>query len=363
MYPALAVLETLQQLNSPSFDVLWVGGEGGMEAELVKRSGIRYQAIPAAGVHGVGLRALPANLLRIGRGIRAARRILQHYRPDVIFYTGGYVAAPMAIASQTITRKRPRSLIFVPDIEPGLAHKFLARYADHIAVTTDDSLQFFRNPTRVSVTGYPTRTTLRQWDRSKAQKVLGLTDDMPVLLVFGGSKGARSINRALITILDDLLDQMQVIHISGASDWSEVEETARRLPGTLAVNYHPFPYLHTEMGAALSAADLVVSRAGASSLGEFPLFNLPAILIPYPYAWRYQKVNASYLEQRGAAIVVQDEDLTRRLREVILGLVTAPDRLASMSSAMGACARPGASESIAQLLVQIAENPSRESVR
>ncbi len=157
----------------------------------------------------------------------------------------------------------------------------------------------------LTVTGYPTRPDLRSWDRQAARKALQLETDLPVLLVFGGSSGARSINRALLASLPGLLEEMQVVHLTGRLDWPEVqaawEAMKETLPDSRVRRYHLYPYLYEEMGAALASADLVLSRAGASILGEFPMFGLPAILVPYPYAWRYQQLNARYLEQHGAS--------------------------------------------------------------
>ena len=123
VYPALSVLQALKNDAQP---VLWVGGEGGMEADLVTRSGVPFTAIPAAGVHGVGLRTLPGNLLRLARGTLAARRILAEFRPDVLLFTGGYVAAPMAFAGRHIP-----SLVYCPDIEPGLALEIPGAFCRH----------------------------------------------------------------------------------------------------------------------------------------------------------------------------------------------------------------------------------------
>ena len=135
VYPALSVLEALGNRVS---DLLWVGSEGGMEAELVTRRNIPYRSIPAAGIHGVGLRSLPGNISRLFQGVKASRRILDEFKPDVLFFTGGYVAAPMAYAG----RKKPITL-YVPDIEPGMALKFLARFADSIALTAEESKSIF----------------------------------------------------------------------------------------------------------------------------------------------------------------------------------------------------------------------------
>jgi len=174
--------------------------------------------------------------------------------------------------------------------------------------------------------------------------------------VFGGSSGARSINRALLAVLPELLNEMQIIHVSGKLDWAEVEAARDRLTGLLGAQvdlvqrYRAYPYLHTEMGAALAASDLALSRAGASTLGELPQAGLPAILVPYPYAWRYQKVNAGYLEQSGAALVMLDQDLPQRLAPVVRDLIHDTARLEQMRRSMHSLAHPDAARSIAGLL-------------
>ncbi len=351
VYPALAVVEALkgEAMERPDVETLWVGGEGGMEARLVERAGVPFKTIPAAGVHGVGLRALPHNLRQVSRGVSASRRILREFQPDALFFTGGYVAVPMALAG----RKIP-SLLYVPDIEPGLALSTLARFARRIAVTAEESRRYFRRPERVTLTGYPTRPALAQWTRSDARRTLKLNDKEPVLLIAGGSKGARSINNAVLTVLPSLLEKAQVIHVSGTLDWPTVEANAKELPATQAARYHAFPYLDEEMGAALAAADLALSRAGASTLGEYPLFGLPAVLVPYPYAWRYQKVNADYLVQRGAAVMIEDSKLPARLLTTVTDLLENQPKLASMRAAMQRLSHPRAAAEIGRLLLTLA---------
>lgn len=317
----------------------------------MKRAEIPYDAIPAAGVHGVGARALPGNFAQLARGLAASRQILRRFQPEVLFFTGGYVAVPMALAGRSLPQ-----LVYVPDIEPGLALKTLARFASRIAVTTGDSRSYFNNPSKVEVTGYPTRQELKTWDRSSAQLALGLSPEWPVLLVFGGSKGARSINRAVLGVLSQLLEEMQVVHISGQLDWAEVGAARSALPAALQARYRAFPYLHAEMGAALSAADLALSRAGASSLGEYPLFGLPAVLVPYPYAWRYQKVNADYMTSRGAALTIADAELPVKVLPLVRELMRDEPRRAAMRRAMHSLARPQAAQEIAGLLIQLSRS-------
>jgi len=320
-----------------------------MEAALVARSGVSFTAIPAAGVHGVGLRALPGNLVRLARGTLAARRILANFRPDVLLFTGGYVAAPMALAGSSVP-----ALVFCPDIEPGLALKFLGRFAHTIAVTTPASKQYFPAKKTLVVTGYPLRPDLAGWERARARAHFSLRDDLPVVLVTGGSKGAQTINRALQAALPQLLAAVQVLHLSGSTDWAAVQSARAGLPAHLANRYHAYEFLYEEMGAALASADLAVSRAGASTLGEYPCFGLPAILVPYPYAWRYQKVNAAYLQDHGAARLLPDAEMPEKLLPLILELTGDPQKLASMGQAMQALARPNAAAEIADLVRRLA---------
>jgi UDP-N-acetylglucosamine--N-acetylmuramyl-(pentapeptide) pyrophosphoryl-undecaprenol N-acetylglucosamine transferase len=345
VYPALAVHGALTS-KVAGVETLWVGGEGGMEESLVKRQSIPYRSIPAAGVHGVSLLKLPRNLTQLARGVLTARRILHDFKPDVLFFTGGYVAVPMALAGYFIP-----TLLYIPDIEPGMALKSLARFADVIAVTTEESQKFFNK--RVYETGYPLRPELALWERQIARQHLGISSSLPVLLVYGGSKGARSINMAVWNHLLALLAKFEVIHISGETDWQNVKTMSGQLPAELAVRYHGMPYLH-EMGAALACADLVVSRAGASTLGEYPLFALPAILVPYPHAWRYQKVNADYLTRRGAALILEDHRLNNELLTTLNVLVQNPNKLKAMRAAMFELSHPRAAEKIASALIQLA---------
>ena len=150
-------------------------------------------------------------------------------------------------------------------------------------------------------------------------------------------------------ILPKLLEEMQIIHLAGHLDWEQIDAQAQLLSADQTKRYQAFPYLH-EMGAALAAADLIVSRAGASVLGEYPLFGLPAILVPYPHAWHYQKVNASYLADRGAAVILNDEDLESQLCDQIQGLISHPSKLSEMSQAMASLAIPNSAERIAALI-------------
>jgi len=322
-----------------------------MEADLVKRAGIPFTAIPAGQVAGMGLRVIP-NLIKVVQGMAISRRILHEFKPDVLLFTGGFVAVPMALAG----RKFP-SVVYVPDIEPGIALKLLAHNSSIIALTTEESRRYFSPAARTEVTGYPIRSDLFGWTREKALTHLGLHPNQFILLVTGGSSGARSLNRAVLAVLPDLLKEIQIVHLTGRLDWPDVQSAQANLTDSEANNYHPLPYLH-EMGAALAAADLVISRAGASTLGEFPMFGLPAILVPYPHAWRYQKVNADYLTKRGAALMIEDEKLPGQITSIVQALAKDPQKLQQMRQAMLSLAQPQAGQKLATLVRELAKHPS-----
>lgn len=273
-----------------------------MEADVVLQAGIPFEALDVAGLRGRGLVQLMRNLALMVRGALRAYKIIDRFQPDVTFVTGGYVSAPVVLASRA--RQVP-VVIYLPDIVPGLAIRSLARLATRIAVSFEASRQYLPAE-KVVVTGYPVRSEFYTRDRTGAQQNLELDPGLKTLLVFGGSRGARRINRAVAATLEGLLELGQLIHVSGQLDIADMERRRETLPATLSSRYRLFAYLHEEMVDALVAADLVVSRAGAATLGEFPAVGAPAVLVPYPYAGAHQADNAAVLAEAGGAAVVSD---------------------------------------------------------
>lgn len=327
----------------------YVGEAGGIEDQLAARAGIPFNAIATGQVRGRALIAAGRSLLRMIRGAAQCAEIICDFRPQVTFVTGGYVAAPVVWASW---RAGVPVLIYLPDLTPGQAIRLTSRLAARVAVSFPEVAGYF--PGKAVVTGYPVRQALLKADKATARQTLGLPQEEPVLLVFGGSRGARSINRALTAALPQLLPRCHVVHVSGQLDWPWVQEAADRLPDDLRGRYHPHAYLHDEMPQALAAADLVVARAGASTLGEFPVCGLPSILVPYPFAGQHQDANAAYLAQRGAALVIRDAELDRQLAPVVLRLLDAPEERRAMAQAAARLARPDAARNIALELCHLA---------
>ncbi len=332
-------------------EILYVGGKGGVEERLTARVGLPFAGVPAGGVHGLGPLRAAGNLVKLMQGTWAVYRLGRRERPAALFATGGYASVPVALAAWML---HVPILVYLPDVEPGQAVRFIARLATRVAVTAEESRAYFPAH-KVVVTGYPVRSGLCRLSQVEARAELGLAPDEPVLLAFGGSRGARSINQALSANLEPILEMAQVVHISGELDWPWVRERREALPEHLRVRYYAVPYLHEEMGAALSAADLVVCRAGASTLGELPLFGLPAVLVPYPHAWRYQRVNADWLARRGAAVRLDDERMGAELLSIVRGLLCNPTMLGEMRGRMRALACPDAAVRLAEELLTLAQ--------
>ncbi len=350
IYPALAAVAELQQMGINPADILWIGTKGEMEETLVTRAGLQLATIDAGPIIGVPVGTRAKNGLKMLRGYGAASTHMATFQPDVMLMTGGYVAAPTALAAR---RNRVPIVIYLPDVEPGATIRYTVPLAAQIACTTDGSAAFVPEEKMV-VTGYPVRADIRAATNLTKEAALAAFDlhpGRPTLFVFGGSRGARNINRALMGCLPDLLTDMQVIHISGELTWPEVQANAATLPAELLAYYRPYPYLHEQMGAAFRAADLVVARAGASMMGESPAFGLPSVLVPLTFAWRYQKVNADYMTDHGAAVQLTDETLAEQLQPTIRELMGDNDRMAAMSTAAQALDKPDAASDLARLLV------------
>lgn len=334
---------------APDAELTWIGTLDGMERELVQRAGIAFIGIPGGGLHGVALLNAVRNGWELARAAFVVRRHMRREQPAAILSTGGFVSGPVVLAARW--EKTP-VLVFVPDIEPARSIKVTARSARKVAVSVPDSQRYFPAGKSV-VTGYPLGERITRWTRKTGREALGLDADARVLLVFGGSRGARSINRAVIANVEALAETAHIVHVSGTLDWPEVSAARAGLAAAVQARYDAHAYLHERMGAALAAADLVVSRSGAGVLGEFPYFGLPAILVPYPHAWRYQRVNAGWLADRGAATIVEDDELATNIVPVVRTLMEDEAQCAAMAEASRGLAHPKAAQRVAELLLSL----------
>jgi UDP-N-acetylglucosamine--N-acetylmuramyl-(pentapeptide) pyrophosphoryl-undecaprenol N-acetylglucosamine transferase len=333
-----------------------------MEEGLVSReSTLPFRAITAAAVRGRGPLELARNSGLIVRGTREARALIRQERPAAILGTGGYVCIPLFVAARQLGVP---TMIYLPDIVPGLAVKVLARIANQVACSFEPSLAYLPRGKTI-VTGYPVRPELFEIDRAGSRAAFGINDDLPVLFVYGGSRGARSINRAIEALLPDLLKLAHIIHVCGREgDETWLRATADRLPAELKARYQLFPYLHGTMVQAFGAADLAIARSGASTLAELPAAQLPAVLVPYPYV--HQDENADYLVARGAAVKVADSAMLGTgdptagpLFREVQRLLTDREARAEMARRSAALALPDAAERLADGLLDLAMRQRR----
>jgi len=286
----------------------------------------------------------PRGLLLLTAATARSLLVLLRRRPRVTLATGGYVSAPAVVASWLL---RVPVVLFLPDVVPGKAIRRLLPLARSIAVSTDDALHYLP---RGVVTGYPVRAQFLSTDLASARRRFDIPADANVLCVFGGSLGARSLNQALARSLPHLPLRTHVIHVAGEQRMVEAEEAAAGLAPDLRRQYHLYPFLDASaMADALAAADIVVSRSGASTLGELPAVGTPAVLVPLPERSVHQLENARFLADRGAAVILPDNDLDQ-LPELLESLLTDRERLEAMSLAMSALSRPDAAAAIAKVI-------------
>ncbi len=362
VYPALTVAAALRDicqaagragLNSGSavgLQMLYIGVKGKMDAELAARAGIPFDGVTAAPLRTGTVPGTAHGAMTLAAGTASALRILRRFHPDVVFATGGYGSVGVGLAARLL--RRPL-LLFLPDVEAGMAVKALTKVADRIAVTVPAALDAVPRD-KATVTGYPVRRQFFEAERGAARQRLGLDPGLPVLLVSGASSGANRINQAVAAWAPEFLREGQLLHLCGRADepWLRVER--ERVPEDLRARYHLYGYLHEDMAEALAAADLAVMRSGASTLGELPAARLPAVLVPGEYEGWDQSPNARYLEGEGAAVMLPQSRLEADLRSTVMGLLRAPARLSDMRAALARLARPDAAANLARLLMEMA---------
>lgn len=321
-----------------------------MEESIVSRTDLPFRAVASGPIRGTTPWALARNLFRLWRGYRESRSLFRELEPDAVLTSGGYVSVPVAMAAW---RTGVPLMVYLPDLEPGLAVRLQSRFADRVAVSFDEVLPFFPSE-KAWVSGYPVRAEIRDADRGSAYGTLGLDPERKTLLGFGGSRGARHVNQALVKVLPELLVDYQVVHVTGKLDWPWVEDQQRAL-GTAQAHYHAFSYLHAEqLAAAFAAADLVVARAGAATTAEFPAAGLPSILVPYPYSGQHQQLNADFMVAHGASVCIADADIEEQLVPTVKRLLSDEAALAQMSARARALSRPDAAHRLAADLVRLA---------
>lgn len=361
IYPALAVATQLQE--EYQVDILYLGSDDGLETAVVPAAGLRLAVIQAGKLQRfVSWRTL-TGIARVPMGVAQAVGIVRRFNPDVAFTSGGYVAVPAGLAARL---NRVPFLMHQQDVPPNLSNRLLAPLATRISVAFADSLQYFPAEKTISL-GNPLRQAIldvRQTPPHEARAQLGLDGDVPLLLVTGGSQGARHLNQVTCQALPELLTFCQVLQISGTKLFGETRALAERmLEGTgeaIQRRYRLVPYMDTEMPLALQAATLVVCRSGASTLSELAALGKPGILIPLPpsIGSSPQEANAAMFERQGAAEVILDAQMKPELLvKRVQSIISSSTSLQQMAEAGSRLAKPEGTKEIVEALVQLANKP------
>ena len=351
IYPAVTIAEQIKKINQNA-EIIFVGTKKGLEADIVPRYGYPIEYIEVAGFERKFSLDTLKSLGKLFSGLYQVSKLIGEFKPDLVIGTGGYVCGPVLLWAAL--RGIP-TCIQEQNAMPGVTNKILSHFVDKVFLGYDMAKTYFGGKSKKIFTGNPIREEILTVERDKALQTLELASDKKTILVSGGSRGARSINKAMIEILEKLVDHeyIQVIHITGTSGYREVCDNLSNKV-LQASNIKVIPYLH-EMPLALAISDLAVFRAGAIGLAELTALGIPSILIPYPYATaNHQEFNARALEKQGAAIVILDKDLTGELLLKQMEMVlNNGKKIEEMKEAALTIGRPKAALDIAEQAVKL----------
>lgn len=341
IFPALAVAECLR---NKGVEVLFIGSAHGPESRLVHQAGLAFEALYVRGVLGKGWRSASA-LWSLCKALLHARKLVTRFQPDAVVGFGAYASFPaLAVAKG----KGIPLALHEQNAFPGLVNRIFAKSAQRIFLSLPDVEHLFPAH-HCELTGNPVRGTIVALGRKVASSSKKGTRN---LLVMGGSQGARAINSVILAQLEKLVAAgIHIRHQTGPGDWERVAAGYRAYGGTAS---EVTPFIEN-MAEAYQWADLVLCRAGATSVAELAVAGKPSVLIPFPYATHdHQTYNAQVMEKQGAALLVQEKELGRRdMGELLLSLLHEPEKLAAMAEKARECAFPDAAEQVAQGVLQL----------
>jgi UDP-N-acetylglucosamine--N-acetylmuramyl-(pentapeptide) pyrophosphoryl-undecaprenol N-acetylglucosamine transferase len=348
VYPALAVARSLRE-RVPEADFRWLGGRRGLEASIVPAEGYPLELLALRSLRTVDTSVHTVlDPVRLGASYPQALAKLARRRPDVVFTTGGYIAIPVVAAAATL---RIPALMWEGNLVAGRSVRASARMASALAVSFAETCAQLPGP--CFVTGTPIRSFANR-TAAAARAALGLEPGTPVVFVFGGSQQVRRLNRAVWEALRTLVQSASVIHMTGEPAYAEALKARESLAQDARGRYKPYPFLRAEMTDALLAADLLVGRAGSSTLAEASALGLPMVVVPYPHASAHQVANARALADAGAARIIPDEAFDAAALIDACGLLARPADLDAMREAARGFGRPAAAAAVAELVMALA---------
>ncbi|EYE88410.1 UDP-diphospho-muramoylpentapeptide beta-N- acetylglucosaminyltransferase [Fervidicella metallireducens AeB] len=330
IYPGVAIAKKIKE-KEPKAEILFIGSHKGLEKKLVPKEGFNIKLITVEGLNKKFSIETFSSIGKAFKGYFQASKIIKDFKPDVVIGTGGYVCGPVVL---TAAFKGIPTIIHEQNAIPGMTNKILSRFVTKIAISFKASEKYFPKSKTV-FTGNPVRNNILKVNKDKAREFWGFDKNKPLLLVVGGSRGAKNINNAVVDIIPTLNNRgIQLLFITGENQYDEVIEKLKdkniELKSLKGIKIMPYVF---NMQDALGACDLIVSRAGATILSEITAIGLPAILIPSPYvANNHQEFNALALEENGAAIIIKETQLKEDIfSEQILNIINNHETLLKMS--------------------------------
>lgn len=354
--PALAVAGYIRE-NYPDAQILFAGTPNKMEAKLVPAAGFDFTTIEISGFQRdfsvQGIKDNISTVIKLIKALPRAKAIIKEFQPDVVIGFGGYVSGPIVRAA---AKMGVPTAVHEQNAFPGVTNKLLAKQVDRVMVTTKAAEEYFNAKNPVTVTGLPVRGEMLRADREISRAELGVSDDMPLILSMGGSLGALAINKAVKELILSRYESKKCafLHATGSNGVAMIED----LNSKIDMSSNPHVMLReyiTDMDRCMAAADLVICRAGASSLSELQVMGKASILVPYPYASEnHQYFNAKDLADNNAAIIIEEKDLSgEKLISVVDLLVSNMDKVKEFGDNAKKMAVTDASARITNCLLEI----------
>lgn len=350
VYPALSMVNKIKA-HHPEAQFLYIGTDEGLEADIVRKANIPFRAIRVSGLRRkISLENLKT-VWRFLAAVNECKTIIQQFRPHIVLGTGGYVAAPVVYAA---SRLKIPSLIHEQNVVPGLANTFLSRYVSAVAVSFPDSVRHFRHP-KIIVTGNPRAQEVATARGARGRQKLGIQKGQTLVLVVGGSRGAEAINRAFLQMAKRIKERSDCffVYVTGQAHFDRIKNELKEvLSVTENLQVHPFIY---DMPEVLAGCDLIINRAGATTLAEITALGIPSILIPSPYVTNnHQEKNARWLEKEGASRVILEKDLSGELLwKTIEEIVDNPSLRVTMKKASQRLGSPEAQDKLYALMLEL----------
>lgn len=351
IYPALAVIEGFQK-KDPSVQVLYIGSNRGLEKDIVEKTGFQFIGLDVKGFQKKTPGDVFETVVKAAGAVLRARKIIKKFDPDLVFGTGGYVSGPVVLAG-ALTGKF--TAIHEQNVHPGKTIRMLEKRVQRTYISFSETLSSLKHPEKALLTGNPVRDQFKHLDKADCRSKLGIGEEF-LVLSFGGSGGAKKLNETMMLVMNQFRHQphIRIIHVTGKAHYERYMKLLEQNEFKLVNHLKVVPYLY-DMPQHLAAADLVISRAGATTIAELCAVSTPSILIPSPnVSENHQEYNARSLERAGVSVLLPERHLSdTRIVSMINDWTQNPEKLEKMKSKFAAIQHEDAAAAIVKDILQV----------